>query len=491
MILTLSTYGRCFKYNIQTNEMIVLSHNAIHYSALKDFSNNTLVIYRPNYDVNDQNFLRRIGNKGTLTDFKIESKHTHEMILNAENNELLYISTFDGILYNKDLKTLKTKCFYNLGTRKQHINSLAIKENKLYTIFHNRGKSDISIFDMKNDYVLLKKYINIGTKCHSIVFYKDGFLYLNSEESKLCYYDEKHNKIKTIFTFYESCKYFLKGLLVIKCFAIVGLNHWGDSNFRKNTNSSLAIISLTTNELITIKYIQTNGIINSISCLDRINDVFLSQLNEYTTHNNIQSKLIRNKETSEITISYLCKVNITKLQDLIDVKLWDNIKYPFQNHFQSRLRNDKSMILKFCDSKCSMFYETPYWYKYMNILLPLLKQIFGNDVENHIARLQFALLRRGQQVLRHVDNNSWSVNYSRIHICLKTNTNVHCCFYKSNGEVIKHHIPEGHVIEFNNKKFHSVKNNGSTDRVHIILDYSKSPISKYLKIDFDNPIKYV
>ena len=39
-------------------------------------------------------------------------------------------------------------------------------------------------------------------------------------------------------------------------------------------------------------------------------------------------------------------------------------------------------------------------------------------------------------------------------------------------------MKEGEIYEFNNKTSHGVQNHGDTDRIHIILDYSKTKINK-------------
>ena len=54
----------------------------------------------------------------------------------------------------------------------------------------------------------------------------------------------------------------------------------------------------------------------------------------------------------------------------------------------------------------------------------------------------------------------------RIHLSIITNDEV---WFTVGNETI--HMREGELYEINNRRMHSVKNAGSEDRVHLIMDY--------------------
>ena len=84
------------------------------------------------------------------------------MILSPDNENIYLISTYDGILYILNNNSYSIIDKIQLGNNKDHINTIAIKRNLLYTIFHNLGLSDVVVFDMNNNYHIVNKYENIG-----------------------------------------------------------------------------------------------------------------------------------------------------------------------------------------------------------------------------------------------------------------------------------------------------------------------------------------
>ena len=79
-------------------------------------------------------------------------------------------------------------------------------------------------------------------------------------------------------------------------------------------------------------------------------------------------------------------------------------------------------------------------------------------------RAMFAKLSAGGEISRHSDGNA-SHYIHKIHVPLMTNE-----------ETIFHvgrqarHLPQGEIIEVNNKRTHSVRNDGDQDRIHFIFE---------------------
>ena len=489
MNIIIATYGHLIKFNINTQEYQYISEEGLYYGTVLN-KDNLMTIYRPDKDKRSKgnNFLKtidiinydknnnfQISEPLELSELKLEldSIHTHEMI--KYDNKLYINSTADGKVYIMDINNFKTLEILKLATPKNHINTLAIKNNYLYCMYHNKGLSDVYVFDINkrsknikgkvNEFI--KKYESMGIKCHNITFWKDGFLYLESEDGKLTYFNELTKKKEVIF---KRDGKFLKGLLVINNLAFVGINIWGNRDKRYNHNSKILCFDLLNLKELWCKKINTDGIINSITILSGNN----YQVNREILNYNLMKKY-------NYTINRLGYTKtIDELSKIITPDLWDNNKYPIKNHFQKKFRNDKGIILLFCNKKCTKFIKSQYWLKYQEYIVPLINHIFGENKIKHIARLQFALLRKGEEVKMHTDQNIWAKKYHRIHICLQTNDKVDFIF-KLNNKIVKEKINYSEVIEFNNKIPHSVINNGDSDRIHIILDYSDIEIKEEIK----------
>lgn len=483
MYILIATYGNLIKFNITTKNYESISEDGLYYGTVLN-KDNLLTIYRPEKEKSSKNFLKIIKTSNfnkkdnnfiintplELSEYQIglDSVHTHEMI---KYNDKLYInSTGDGKIFIMDINNFEIINIINLAKKRNHINTIAIKNNLLYCMYHNLGMSDVNVFKInsKNQLKHEKTYESLGIKCHNITFWNDGFLYLESDEGSLTYFNELTNEKSILFQIKNK---FLKGLLVINNLAFIGVNVWGNRSERYVSNSKLSCFDLLKLQEIWCKDIKTDGIINSITILSGNN----YQVNKEILNNNLM------KEKKNYAINRLGYTNtIDKLSKLITPELWENNDYPLNNHFQKKFRNDNGIILLFCNKNCTKFIKTQYWEKYKENIIPIINHIFGDNKINHIARLQFSLLRKCEQVKMHIDCNKWAKDYHRIHICLNTNDNVYFNF-KLDGKLIQEKIKYSEVIEFNNRIPHGVFNSGDTDRIHIILDYSDIEINQEFK----------
>jgi hypothetical protein len=82
-----------------------------------------------------------------------------------------------------------------------------------------------------------------------------------------------------------------------------------------------------------------------------------------------------------------------------------------------------------------------------------------------IVNAILVILPAGKNILPHRDKDLFFDLYSRIHIPIITNPK---CLFTVDGETI--HMKAGELWEINNKKIHSVENNGEEDRIHLIID---------------------
>ena len=85
-----------------------------------------------------------------------------------------------------------------------------------------------------------------------------------------------------------------------------------------------------------------------------------------------------------------------------------------------------------------------------------------------IGRIVVANLKPGGAIDTHIDEGEYCAAHDRFHFVLSTNSDV---WFKCDGRV--KHFEVGKIWWLDNKSLHSVENNGSTDRIHIVVDIKK------------------
>lgn len=84
----------------------------------------------------------------------------------------------------------------------------------------------------------------------------------------------------------------------------------------------------------------------------------------------------------------------------------------------------------------------------------------------YFVRANLVKMLAGGEITEHTDNNFSLVHSHRIHIPIITNDSVWFSVGKE-----RMNMREGGIYEINNRRIHAVKNEGSEDRVHLIMDY--------------------
>jgi hypothetical protein len=115
---------------------------------------------------------------------------------------------------------------------------------------------------------------------------------------------------------------------------------------------------------------------------------------------------------------------------------------------------------------------------FVNEILKIEDLVKSNTGENgKIMRALLVKLTAGKSIRPHVDTVGFSlVVCRRIHIPIQTNDQ---CYFTVGDD--KRNLKLGELWEINNdKKMHSVENFGSTDRIHLIVDWiEESLFEKY------------
>lgn len=102
-------------------------------------------------------------------------------------------------------------------------------------------------------------------------------------------------------------------------------------------------------------------------------------------------------------------------------------------------------------------------------LFPKTMELVNQTFEQPIGRVVFARLNPGDKISEHTDEGQYSESTDRFHFVLTTNPEV---IMSSGNET--HHIDPGEIWWFNNHIDHSVVNNGTTSRIHLIVDTLKT-----------------
>jgi hypothetical protein len=105
------------------------------------------------------------------------------------------------------------------------------------------------------------------------------------------------------------------------------------------------------------------------------------------------------------------------------------------------------------------------WYKWEELLTPIINRLMALYPNAVISKCIFPKLFAGGVINKHVDGGDDLTLVHRIHVPVVTNEDA---IFTCDGETIN--MKEGCAYEVNNQRYHSVVNNGKTDRVHLLID---------------------
>jgi hypothetical protein len=98
----------------------------------------------------------------------------------------------------------------------------------------------------------------------------------------------------------------------------------------------------------------------------------------------------------------------------------------------------------------------------------------------YFIRTILTRLPAGAEIRPHIDEGESLKRCHRIHLPVISNPDSQFCV----GQ-LKFHMPEGELWEINNRRTHSVRNDGAQARIHLILDYVQPGETVF---DLDGPI---
>ncbi len=172
------------------------------------------------------------------------------------------------------------------------------------------------------------------------------------------------------------------------------------------------------------------------------------------------------------TVRQLGPVDIAALRAAVlaipeDVWAAENAGKP--NKFEA-LDTTQHIVFRFIDSPRDWrgSHDRRAWASWRETLEPVLAQAVGGYgyARGVFPRVMLAKMLPGGVIHPHIDANPAAKWPHKIHVPLTTNPGVVSFF----GDR-EHRFPQGEAVEVNNLGPHWVRNDGDTDRIHLIFEY--------------------
>jgi|CXWL01.1.fsa_nt_gi hypothetical protein len=170
-------------------------------------------------------------------------------------------------------------------------------------------------------------------------------------------------------------------------------------------------------------------------------------------------------------VLHLGKVDVGPIRALLATKTREEWLENSLRQKQFAVHKDtETLVLKWCANIAT---DTPvetsrHFADFEALLQPVLALIHAAyQYEAPVIRkAMFAKLRAGGEIVEHVDGSIALRMVHRIHIPIVTNEKVHFII-----DGVDYNLKVGEVVEFDNTRYHSVKNDSDQDRIHLIIDY--------------------
>lgn len=168
----------------------------------------------------------------------------------------------------------------------------------------------------------------------------------------------------------------------------------------------------------------------------------------------------------------LGRVDVSGLRDAVlslPEAIWDFENSGKPNDYRA-LDRTRHILFRFVDTTRDwrMSHDRPLWEAWRPHLEPILRQAvapygYANGV---FPRVMLARMPPGGEIKPHQDTNVAARWPHKIHVPLTTNDRV---AFWIDGRA--YHLPVGEAFEVNNMAVHAVRNDGDSDRIHLIFEY--------------------
>jgi hypothetical protein len=173
-----------------------------------------------------------------------------------------------------------------------------------------------------------------------------------------------------------------------------------------------------------------------------------------------------------VSLRPLGKVDVARLREdvlAIPEPIWDFENSGKPNDYRA-LDRTRHILFRFVDSTRDWrrSHDRPLWEAWRERLEPVLRQAvapygYANGV---FPRVMLARMPPGGEIKPHQDTNVAARWPHKIHVPITTNDRV---AFWIDGTA--YHLPVGEAFEVNNMAVHAVRNDGDSDRIHLIFEY--------------------
>jgi hypothetical protein len=172
------------------------------------------------------------------------------------------------------------------------------------------------------------------------------------------------------------------------------------------------------------------------------------------------------------SVKQLGEVDISSIRaDILAIpeEIWDLENASKPNRFET-LDRTRHIVFRFISdlSDWRRSYDRPLWTDWRARLEPILHQAVApyGYPRGEFPRVMLARMAPGGIIHPHTDNMPSATWPHKIHVPIMTNEQVRFFI-----EPQTFHFKEGQAVEVNNLGVHAVKNDGATDRIHLIFEY--------------------
>ena len=182
--------------------------------------------------------------------------------------------------------------------------------------------------------------------------------------------------------------------------------------------------------------------------------------------------MVESNPRKTTSLRALGRVDVSGLRDAVLAlpdAVWDFENSSKPNDYRA-LDRTRHIVFRFVDSTRDWrrSHDRPLWDAWRPRLEPILHQVvapygYANGV---FPRMMLARMPPGGQIQPHQDTNVAARWPHKIHVPIQTNERV---AFWIDGKA--YHLPVGEAFEVNNMAVHAVRNDGDTDRIHLIFEY--------------------
>jgi hypothetical protein len=117
-------------------------------------------------------------------------------------------------------------------------------------------------------------------------------------------------------------------------------------------------------------------------------------------------------------------------------------------------------------------YTFPDWFRWQQRVLPLIGPVLESIAKpgGVLTRVLFVRLPAGAVIASHTDGQALATRAHRIHVCISDCPE--CVYTIGDAELV---MKPGVAYDFNNRWPHGVRNEGSTPRINLMIEYLPDP----------------